>query len=240
MIQSFLPNHFYTFEQEYKLINLIRNNQQAQIRMEIHTLFQQNGVEEGSKESLRRIKSLAVDMLNTVNKILIQQGTSMEKSIPRETAFLREALECSDQDCERNLGEYDFARLEQFLQAVFCACTSYLAGERKSEDLIENIVCFINNNYSDKNLCKAVIGEKFSLNNNYIARKFKTVTGMRVCDYIKNVRIEKSKALLVDYDNLISDVAEKSGFTSYRTYIRAFTLVTGVTPSEYRKRNSGV
>ncbi|MGN1059550.1 MAG: helix-turn-helix domain-containing protein, partial [Clostridia bacterium] len=82
----------------------------------------------------------------------------------------------------------------------------------------------------------------FSLSRDYIARKFREKTHIRLNDYINLVRVDEAKVQLAETNHLISDIAERVGFSNYRTFVRIFTNVTGISPKQYRninKKNEG-
>jgi len=102
------------------------------------------------------------------------------------------------------------------------------------DDLISGVILYIKKNYSNQNLGIRLIGEAFSMNADYISRRFRESTEKTINDYIRDVRIEKAKQLLKESDELIADIAEMVGFTSYRTFVRVFTDTVGVTPNKYK------
>ncbi|MEC0111314.1 response regulator [Paenibacillus taichungensis] len=68
---------------------------------------------------------------------------------------------------------------------------------------------------------------------------FKQYTGESLVSYINNVRIEKAKKLLLNTNDKVYMIAENTGFSSQPYFIRVFKSLTGMTPSEYRKRMGG-
>jgi transcriptional regulator GlxA family with amidase domain len=64
-------------------------------------------------------------------------------------------------------------------------------------------------------------------------RKFKSETGKTPIEYLIDVRIEHSKALLRRQNIPITEIAVRCGFRAARIFPRACPL-TGVTPSEYQ------
>ena len=54
--------------------------------------------------------------------------------------------------------------------------------------------------------------------------------------YVRNLRIERSKALLQDITLKIYEVANQVGIPDSRYYARIFKEVTGISPKDYRKK----
>ncbi len=62
---------------------------------------------------------------------------------------------------------------------------------------------------------------------------FKTVTGVGVMSYYRNLKIEEAKRMLREGDGNITQIADRLGYTSVHYFSRYFKRTTGMTPSEY-------
>jgi AraC-like DNA-binding protein len=68
---------------------------------------------------------------------------------------------------------------------------------------------------------------------------FAQVTGQNFVDYVTNVRLERSKELLINTDLKVNDIASRVGYqTSY--FIKIFKKSQGMTPGEYRDSGQGL
>jgi AraC-like DNA-binding protein/ligand-binding sensor protein len=70
----------------------------------------------------------------------------------------------------------------------------------------------------------------------YFCKMFKKATGLTFTDYLARVRIEKSKALLLNPHARVSEIAYEVGFGSLTHFNRVFHRVEGQSPTEYRKK----
>lgn len=70
----------------------------------------------------------------------------------------------------------------------------------------------------------------------YITRKFREETGFFLNDYIKFARMERAKLLLQSTDLSILEIAEQLGFATRSYFSQAFRAITGMTPTQFRKR----
>ncbi len=92
---------------------------------------------------------------------------------------------------------------------------------------------------------EAHCAEKFSLpaiasnlyvNGSYLMRTFKARTGHTLLWYHNHMRVERAKALLEDTSRSISEAGEEVGFVSSSHFSHIFKKMTGITPTEYRRR----
>jgi AraC-like DNA-binding protein len=69
----------------------------------------------------------------------------------------------------------------------------------------------------------------------HMARNFRCHVGMTISEFIRSVRIDRTKELLTDPSLCLSNVALRSGFYDQSHMSRAFKLATGMTPRQYRR-----
>ena len=66
-------------------------------------------------------------------------------------------------------------------------------------------------------------------------RRFKEISGLSPTDFIKNYRIEKAAALLLETDWPILKVISEVGIQSRSYFYKEFASRYGVTPKVYKK-----
>jgi len=109
----------------------------------------------------------------------------------------------------------------------------------KSEEKLSKIMKlsekYIEDNYnSDINLNS--IANNVYLSPSHFTRVFKKYYNISPIQYLLKVRIEKSKDLLKKSDMKISDIAYEVGFSGQQRYNDIFKKLTGMSPTEYRKK----
>lgn len=127
--------------------------------------------------------------------------------------------------------------IEEFSNECIFACDAETDAEenRGVDDRCARIMEYIENNYSDGNLGVKSIADEFDLSFNYISKYFKEHTGEGLAKYIIYKRLEKAKELIVNTNDSIAKIADKTGFYSANVFIRTFKKVEGVTPGKYRE-----
>lgn len=101
----------------------------------------------------------------------------------------------------------------------------------KSRDLIQ----YVNENFKDK-LNLEMLAERYDYHPGYISILFKKITGFTFVEYINNMRVKASQDLLQNTELPITDICVECGFNSLSHFGRVFKQITGIAPSEYRKR----
>ena len=86
----------------------------------------------------------------------------------------------------------------------------------------------------DNAICLATVAKAVNTSTFYFCKLFKRTTGLTFTDYLARVRIEKAKALLLDRNRRVSEVAYGVGFQSLTHFNRVFRKITGESPTSYR------
>ncbi len=105
-----------------------------------------------------------------------------------------------------------------------------------SEDRFKNILDYIAENFSD-DITSLSISKKFGYDNTYFGRKFKEITGLSPTKYIRTLRLEKSRKLMLTSSKELGVIAYECGFSDLNYFSRCFKNHYNISASEYRKRN---
>lgn len=96
---------------------------------------------------------------------------------------------------------------------------------------VDDILAYINANITSPVSIEQLAGE-FFLSESYICRIFKAATGTTIGKYINARRISIAKSLLSDGAS-VTQAWEKSGFSDYSNFFKAFTKAVGISPKKY-------
>lgn len=101
---------------------------------------------------------------------------------------------------------------------------------------------FINEEiYKQPDLKITYVTEKLNTNRTYVSKHINTEFSCTFNEYVNRYRIEEAKRLLSDEkmkNYSLNYISEKSGFGSMGSFMRVFRDMEGITPGEYRKRNT--
>ena len=132
------------------------------------------------------------------------------------------------------------SRLFPVLRMMLEASSSTYTEKRLTapESLMHQILVYINAHYTEP-LSLRQIAAKFGVSQSTLSHSFIQYAHQGVYDYILHRRIMLAKQRL--YENIpLSEVAYQCGFGDYSNFLRAFTRITGKSPSAYRKElNAG-
>lgn len=94
---------------------------------------------------------------------------------------------------------------------------------------------FIQKNHREK-ISLADVGRAVGASSFHFCKTFKKVTGMNFTAHLARVRVESTKALLLDPHLRVSEVAFRAGFQSLAHFNRVFRRIVGESPTRYRAR----
>jgi len=105
---------------------------------------------------------------------------------------------------------------------------------RKIEPVIEHIVT---NYMKDINLDS--LAHEFFISKFYLCKIFKKITGFTINEYLNSVRIKNAQKLILRGEYNFTEISEIVGYESITHFGRMFKKYTGLSPSQFKKKNKG-
>lgn len=99
---------------------------------------------------------------------------------------------------------------------------------------ISTIVNYCSEHYTE-DLTLEIVSEKIHLSKYHISKVMNNTLNISFTAYINNLRIMKACDLLKNTDKNIAYIADEVGFGTIRSFNRAFCIIMGDTPTNYRK-----
>ncbi|MCL1990048.1 MAG: AraC family transcriptional regulator [Defluviitaleaceae bacterium] len=112
----------------------------------------------------------------------------------------------------------------------------HLIDEKHKNPYIAKGIEYIQAHYA-QSISLQDMSNELNLNLYYFCSLFKSETGLNFNQYLNQLRIDKSKALLVRTQDSIVDIAMAVGFNNHTYFSLTFKKLTGMTPTEYRKKH---
>ena len=93
----------------------------------------------------------------------------------------------------------------------------------------------ITDNMENEGLNVEFISQELGISRASLYNRLKTLTGMGANEYVNKLRIEKAMELLRQSDLNMTEIAERTGFSTSRYFSTAFKKYTGITPTQYKE-----
>lgn len=136
-------------------------------------------------------------------------------------------------------GEHQELVLHGYLLAFFGILLRYmpLGGVRTGDtQVLRSVIDFCSKNYT-RPLSLSLLAEELHISKYYISHLFGDKLNVRFNDYINSLRVSAACRLLRQSELSVTGVSEAVGFSTLRTFNRAFVRHVGHSPSDYRKNN---
>ena len=104
---------------------------------------------------------------------------------------------------------------------------------RHREPYIENVIGFIEMNYSQKILITE-ISNHMGIDRKYLSTIFKAAMGISIQKYLIDYRMNKACNLMQNYLLSIGDISRSVGYDDPLVFSKMFKYVKGVSPRKYR------
>lgn len=121
--------------------------------------------------------------------------------------------------------------------AFWCHDIMFPVAEENTEALVRRLDSYIHEHYTER-LSTKMLAQEFGLVPSYLSRLFREYKGVTPNHYIQEIRIEKSKEILVNCPSIMTkDVALMVGYIDPSYFSKVFKKSTKMYPSEYRMEN---
>jgi len=213
---------YYPIELEEKIINLVVSGNIDGVRSIIDLIIDENL---NKKKITKKMQNILVsEMISTLLKAC--ERSNYNKGIDEIINL------CSKKDDIHS----SFEQIKNLMNKI---CEHNNKSKKcHNRKLIDQILEFIQQNYTDPNLSMYAIAKNFNLSESYFSYFFKEQVKDKFSDYLEKLRINYAIKLLSEQVYTIDEIAKKCGYISAHTFRRAFKRVTGILPSEYYSKNN--
>ena len=106
-------------------------------------------------------------------------------------------------------------------------------SETLSNSIIQDVLTYINNHFTE-NLNIADLARLFNVSASWLAHEFTRFTHRSVYNYILYRRVTLARQQMLGNASL-NNIAYQCGFSDYSNFLRTFTKMAGMSPSDYRR-----
>ena len=212
---SHAGRYCFTFHDEQRLSNLIINNKPDEAQAELDHLWRENFVR-------RNVTGFERELLfyRMADTIISASGIA--------DLFVGEQMNLN----KMNAGEF-FVLMRQKIQTA-CQLTENSRIE-SSNALLEKITAYIQEHFSDYETNLASTAMHFGLTAKYLSAFFKEKTQVNFSNYLEDMRIRHAQELLKTTQMTVEEIAAAVGYSSSKSFSRAYYRCLGQTPSQSRE-----
>ena len=215
--------YYYPLNLEQQLINFIKIGDFEKSKELIEVVFNENF--EQSSLSLPLAKCLMFDLISTMLKTIEDMSSINQFIVSLQTDSVDILMNC------RTVNEMKV----QLIQVLRQVCELIERGRKQDNQLVDQIIQYVNEQYSSENLNISMIGEHFELTPSYLSRQFRDQTGEALLSFINKIRLREAKRLLAEQTMTINDISKNVGYGDINTFHRIFKKSEGITPGKYRE-----
>lgn len=206
------------------VVNLIRDTDKIKLRPHLDKIF---GEVVASNVPPDLIKQMCIQIIMKSIKVISDKGLEIKEFLdPKENIYNR--IDSCVKVAE--LKSY----MSDFLQQLIIR-TEEKRLSKGHHDTIQQVLDYVEQHYMDSELSLNLLGAQFELSVPYLSKLFKETTETNFMDCLIQIRMEKSKELLLNSKNKINTIAESVGYNNVQSFIRIFKKYTGQTPGEFRE-----
>lgn len=112
----------------------------------------------------------------------------------------------------------------------------FLNADTFYESITDVIIEFLKANVEKKLTLKEICA-KVNYSSSFLCKKFKAQTGETMIEFFNRLKIEEAKKRLVDTEKAVAAISLELGFSEVKYFGAIFKKNTGLSPTEYRKKN---
>jgi two-component system response regulator YesN len=172
------------------------------------------------------IKVRIIELVVIISRAAIEAGVEAKELLGMNYSYLTELNKATDiEELLHKLSEI----LENFIHKVS------LTKEKKKKVKSRKMFEYINRNFTNK-ITAEEVARMAKLSISRALHLLKEETGLSLSEYIKKLRIDYGKYLLLNTDMNLADIAIETGFFDQSHFTKTFKEGEKMTPSDFRRK----
>ncbi len=214
----------YPIEIETQLQSMIAQGDKAAAQELLNSLLGHIFFSSGGNFEL--IKARVYELIVLLSRASIQGGADVDQVFWLNSNYFKEINHLTT-----------IEDLSFWLSGVMVRFSSYAFDfvDVKHTDIIFKAVDYIKTYYATKITLDDIASHVY-LSKSYLSKIFKNEMNCNLSTYINNIRVEKSKQLLLDYSVSLVDIANMVGFDDQSYFTKVFKKTVGISPGKFREK----
>ena len=176
--------------------------------------------------STAEIRTRVMELLVILSRAAVRGGAKMEQIFQLNQQYMQEMQYL---DSQEKLTRWLAGSLNRFTSLVFDLV------DVKHRSALHDAVDYIKEHYASP-LTLEETAARAGYSPAYFSRLFREEMGRTFKEYLNELRVERSKALLLSGDSSILEICTSVGYNDQSYYCKIFRRLTGVSPAVFRKR----
>lgn len=219
------------WELELELLNKIRYGDLSIHQSLTRATTLGNRVYHPDKDSIKDYRQNAMVLLTLVSRAAVEGGLPQKISFSLCTEYRKKVEQCTNAS--------DLLTLNHDMVMDYVERVHKIQQTPGSSAAIRQCCEYIKT-HTDQRLDLKTLAPMTGYTETHLSRKFKREMGCSIVQYIQNAKIEKAKYLLTNTHESIDNISNQLNFNTRSYFARIFRQCTGITPSEYREKNTVV
>lgn len=106
------------------------------------------------------------------------------------------------------------------------------------KEFLNKLTALVEANLANEHFGIEELAREMGMSHSNLHRKLKEITNQNISQFIREIRLKRAKELLLNEDLTASEIAYRVGFGSPTYFNKCFHASFGITPGEYRNRES--
>lgn len=178
------------------------------------------------KDSMRQVKDNLIVFTALCARTAIRSGVNLNAAKTRESEWVRQIEELRG-----------FGAVSRVVQSMYRDFQQMIRQTLEADGLskaVRDARDYIRMNYT-KGLSAEEIARHCGYTEYYLTRKFAKEMGMKLTDYIRSVRLDAAKVMLLTSEKDIQQISEELQFGSRSYFDRVFRQEIGLSPKQFRE-----
>ena len=108
--------------------------------------------------------------------------------------------------------------------------------ENPETKFLQKVIDVVHQDITDENFGSVELAQEIHISESQLYRKLKAITGKSSAVFIRSVRLQKAKELILSTDKTFSEISYDVGFKDPSWFSRTFKQEFGISPSEFKKK----
>ncbi|WP_167859260.1 helix-turn-helix domain-containing protein [Paenibacillus cymbidii] len=224
-LQSYTPLPYPKDKEETLLLSIKNGDREQALAVFADMVREMRG--ETAKIGFSQVQQAFLQLLVKLMEMIGELRLDRKEIVPDERPHYLVAF------LEKN----DWQEMTEWFRYMIEACASQIghALREKKNMHVERVLQMVASDCGET-ASLAAVAETLNLNPTYLGRIFKEHAGVTFTEYMTQLRIAKSKELLLLPELKIQDISKQLGYIKVDHFIKLFKEATGLTPGEFRKQ----